>query len=153
MIAWRSSVPRRWWPRSKRLTRGGVTPQPQDKAGACYAKKLSKEEARLDWTRPAMELHRKIRALNPWPVTSTTWRGKTLRLWEAGPLEAQHAAGVPGTIVQADAAGIRVLTGDGVLTLTRLQAEGGKILAAGEFLNGHKLAAGDRLGDEIQNET
>jgi methionyl-tRNA formyltransferase len=68
-----------------------------------------------------------------------------------GPLEERHAVGVPGTIVQADAAGIRVLTGDGVLTLTRLQAEGGKILAAGDFLNGHKLAAGDRLGDEAKN--
>jgi methionyl-tRNA formyltransferase len=135
----------------ERLAHGGVTPQPQDNAGASYAKKLSKEEARLDWTRPAAVLHRQIRAFNPWPVTSTTWRGKTLRLWEAGPLEAQHAAGVPGTIVQADAAGIRVLTGDGILTLTRLQAEGGKILAAGEFLNGHKLTAGDRLGNEAQD--
>jgi methionyl-tRNA formyltransferase len=137
----------------ERLARGGVTSQPQDGAGACYAKKLSKEEARLDWTRPAIALHRKIRALNPWPVASTVWRGKTLRLWEAGPLETRHAAGVPGSIVQADAGGIRVLTGDGVLTLTRLQAEGGKILAAGEFLNGHKLAAGDRLGDAAQNAT
>jgi len=135
----------------ERLARGGVTPQPQDNAGASYAKKLSKEEARLDWARPAAVLHRQIRAFNPWPVASIVWRGKTLRLWEAGPLEAHHAAGVPGTIVQADAAGIRVLTGDGILTLTRLQAEGGKILAAGEFLNGHKLTAGDRLGDEIKN--
>ncbi|MHB1140131.1 MAG: methionyl-tRNA formyltransferase [Sulfuricaulis sp.] len=137
----------------ERLARGAVTPQPQDNAGACYAKKLSKEEARLDWTRPAIALHRKIRAFNPWPVASTVWRGKTLRLWEVGPLEARTGSGadVPGTILRADAAGIRVLTGDGVLTLTRLQAEGGKILAAGEFLNGHQLAAGDRLGDEIKN--
>ncbi|HSW52053.1 MAG TPA: methionyl-tRNA formyltransferase [Sulfuricaulis sp.] len=134
----------------ERLARGAVTPQPQDNTGACYAKKLSKEESALDWARPAMELHRKLRALNPWPVASTAWRGKTLRLWEAGPLEARPATGAPGTIVQADAAGIRVLTGDGVLTLTRLQAEGGKILAAGEFLNGHRLAAGERLGEEIK---
>jgi methionyl-tRNA formyltransferase len=135
----------------ERLARGAVTPQPQDNAGACYAKKLSKEESRLDWTQPAIVLHRRIRALNPWPVASTVWRGKTLRLWEVGPLEARHATGAPGTIVQADAAGIRVLTGDGVLTLTRLQAEGGKILAASDFLNGHKLAAGDRLGDATQS--
>jgi methionyl-tRNA formyltransferase len=135
----------------ERLARGAVTPRAQDAAGACYAKKLRKEEARLDWARPAMELHRKIRALNPWPVTSTVWRGKTLRLWEVGPLETQGSAGAPGTILQADAAGIRVLTGNGVLTVTRLQSEGGKILAAGDFLNGHQLAAGDRLGDESQN--
>jgi len=136
-----------------RLARGAVTPQAQDAAGACYAKKLRKEESALDWARPATELHRKIRALNPWPVAATRWRGKTLRLWELGPLEERHAAGAPGTIVQADPAGIRVRTGDGVLTVTRLQAEGGKILAAGDFLNGHPLAAGDRLGNEIQNET
>jgi methionyl-tRNA formyltransferase len=131
------------------LERGAVTYRPQDNARACYAKKLSKEEARLDWTRPAVALQRQIRALNPWPVASTTWRGKTLRLWEAGPPEAAHGgARAPGAIVRADATGIRVQTGDGVLTLARLQAEGGKILTAGDFLNGHKLAAGDRLGNE-----
>lgn len=135
----------------ERLARGAVTPQAQDNAGACYAKKLRKEESALDWTQPAVVLHRKIRALNPWPVASTTWRGKTLRLWEAGPLEARSGVGAPGTIVQADTVGIRVQTRDGVLTLTRLQAEGGKSLAAGDFLNGHKLAAGDRLGDEAKN--
>jgi methionyl-tRNA formyltransferase len=114
---------------------------------------LRKEESPLDWAQPAMVLHRKIRALNPWPVAGTVWRGKTLRLWEVGPLEERHAVGAPGTIVQADAAGIRVLTGDGVLTLTHLQAESGKILAAGDFLNGHKLVAGDRLGDAAKNTT
>ena len=135
----------------ERLSRGEITPQSQDNAAACYAKKLRKEESLLDWTRPAVELHRKIRALNPWPVASTTSRGKTLRLWEVGPLESRAHAGAPGTIVHADANGIRVQTGDGVLTVTRLQAEGGKILAAGDFLNGHKLAVGERLGDATQN--
>ncbi len=134
----------------ERLARDEMKPQSQNEALACYAKKLRKEESPLDWTQPAVALHRKIRALNPWPVASTSWRGKTLRLWEVGPLETRSATGAPGTIVQADAAGVRVQTGDGVLTLTRLQAEGGKILAAGDFLNGHKLAAGDRLGDDAK---
>ncbi|BAV32352.1 methionyl-tRNA formyltransferase [Sulfuricaulis limicola] len=133
------------------LARGGVTPQPQDNAGACYAKKLSKEESHLDWTQPAAVLHRKLRALNPWPVASTHWRGKTLRLWEVAPLDTRGGAGAPGTIVQADAAGIRVQAGNGMLTITRLQAEGGKILAAADFLNGHKPAIGDRLGDAAQS--
>lgn len=133
------------------LTHGSVTPKAQDTVGACYAKKLRKEESLLNWTEPATVLHRKIRAFNPWPVASTTWRGKTLRLWETGPLEAGKPAGAPGTIVQADSAGIRVQTGDGVLTLTRMQAEGGKILSAVDFLNGHKLAVGDRLGDETKS--
>ena len=137
----------------ERLTRSAITPQSQDATGACYAKKLRKAESLLDWDQPAKILHRKIRALIPWPVASTTWGGKTLRLWELGPLEASATAGLPGTIVQADASGIRVQTGNGTLSLTRLQAEGGKILSAGDFLNGHKLAAGDRLGDETKTIT
>ena len=130
------------------LGQGKVNPQTQNEARACYAKKLRKDEAPLDWKQPARVLHRKIRALVPWPVASTAWHGKTLRLWEVGPLPEPSASGAPGTIVRADATGIAVLTGDGVLRLTRLQSEGGKILAAGDFLNGHRLAAGDRLGDE-----
>ncbi len=133
------------------LLRSAIVPQPQAVTGVCYAKKLRKEEALLDWTQPVTMLHRKIRALNPWPVASTTWRGKTLRLWEVGPLGETSAQCKPGTVMQTDAAGIRVQTGNGSLTLTRLQAEGGKILAAADFLNGHKLAVGDQLGDAAKN--
>ncbi|MCR4302044.1 MAG: methionyl-tRNA formyltransferase [Sulfuricaulis sp.] len=135
----------------ERLVRGEIMAQPQDASRASYAKKLRKDESSLVWSQSAAALHCKLRALNPWPVASTGWRGKTLRLWEVGPLEAGNATGTPGTIVQADAAGIRILTGDGMLAITRLQVEGGKILAAGDFLNGYKLAAGDRLGNETQN--
>jgi methionyl-tRNA formyltransferase len=135
----------------ERRARGEIRPQPQDASRACYARKLSKEESALDWTQPAATLHRKIRALVPWPVASTTWRGKSLRLWEAGPLVQKNTPGAPGTVVRADAAGVSVLTGKGVLTITRLQAEGGKILAAGDFLNGHTLTAGDRMGDEVRD--
>jgi len=137
----------------ERMTRGEIMPSPQDPTHACYALKLRKEEAPIDWRQPAAVLHRKIRALNPWPVAGTVWRGQTLRLWEVGPLEKQRAADTAGTIVQADAAGVRVFTGDGVLNVTRLQVQGGKSLAAGDFLNGHRLAAGDRLGDEQKNRT
>ncbi len=137
----------------ERLARGDIEPQVQDSAQACYAKKLRKEETALDWTLPASVLHRKIRALIPWPVASTTWRGKTLRLWEVGPRVQETTPGAPGTVVQADAGGVRVAAGDGALTITRLQAEGGKILTAGEFLNGHPLAVGGRMGDEIRDIT
>jgi len=135
----------------ERLARGEAKPRIQDETRACYASKLRKDESPVDWTRPAAVLQRKVRALDPWPVASTTWRGKTLRIWEAVPGAKNIAAGVPGTIVQADASGIHVHTGDGVLILRRLQAEGGKILAAGDFLNGHRLAAGDLLGNEKQD--
>ncbi len=135
----------------ERLVRGEAKPHTQNEARACYASKLRKDESPLDWSLPAADLHRQVRALNPWPVANTTWQGKTLRIWEAVPGVKNITPAAPGTIVQADAAGIHVLTGDGVLILTRLQAQGGKVLAAGDFLNGHKLAAGDRLGNETHD--
>jgi methionyl-tRNA formyltransferase len=135
----------------ERRARGETQARAQDETQACYARKLRKDESPLDWTRPAAELHRKVRALNPWPVASTAWRGKTLRIWEVAPEVKNIPPGPPSMILQADAGGIQVHTGDGVLTLTRLQAQGGKILAAGDFLNGHPLAAGDCLGNDAHD--
>jgi methionyl-tRNA formyltransferase len=125
--------------------RGELKPQPQNESEACYAKKLRKEEAPLDWSQTAMVLHRKIRALNPWPVATTVWQGKILRVWEAQRSDLS-AAGAPGTVAVVDAGGIHVATGHGLLALTRLQAEGGKVLAVADFLNGHRLRPGERLG-------
>ena len=135
----------------EQIPTGKLKPLTQNAAQACYAKKLLKDEALLDWSQSALTLHRKIRAFNPWPVASTTWRGKIIRLWEAGEWEKSNHNAEPGTIARADAAGVRVVTGDGVLNIIRLQAEGGKVLAAADFLNGHRLVSGDRLGDATQN--
>ncbi|MHB8534364.1 MAG: methionyl-tRNA formyltransferase [Sulfuricaulis sp.] len=135
----------------ERGARGETQARAQNETQACYARKLRKDESPLDWTRPTVDLHRKVRAFNPWPVASTAWHGRTLRIWEAAPAVKNITPGPPGTIVQADPSGIQVHTGDGVLTLTRLQAQGGKILAAGDFLNGHPLAAGDRLGNDAHD--
>lgn len=132
----------------RRLERGAVHAVPQDATRACYAPKLRKDEGVLDWSRPAIALQRKVRAFNPWPVTTTMWNGRRLRLWEAAPVVSPtgtpHAA--PGVVLAVDEAGIHVATGDGVLTLTRLQVEGGKVLSANEFANGYRMRAGDRLG-------
>ncbi len=135
----------------QQIAAGKLKPQPQNAAQACYAKKLRKDEALLDWSQSALTLRRKIRALNPWPVASTTWQGKTFRLWEVGESDKSNSNAPPGTIVRADATGVRVATGDGVLNIIRLQAEGSKVLAAADFLNGHRLVSGDRLGDATQN--
>lgn len=129
------------------LERGGIEPQPQDNARACYAPKLDKREAAIEWQLPALVLHRKIRALNPWPVATTLWHGEVIRLWDVGPIAAddsQHAA--PGTVVRSDAGGIDIATGGGVLRITRLQAPGAKAVSAVEFINGRRLKAGDRFG-------
>jgi methionyl-tRNA formyltransferase len=127
------------------LARGQLTAQPQPETGACYAPKLKKEEAPIDWSQPAHVLHSKIRAFNPYPVASTLFRGKSLRLWEVGAIESGRDR-EPGTIAGADKGGVRVQAGDAVLVLTRLQAEGGKALAAGDFVNGSRVQAGERLG-------
>jgi methionyl-tRNA formyltransferase len=129
-----------------RLADGGLAPELQDNAAACYARKLKKEEAVIDWTQDAASLHRRIRAFNPWPVAVTTWREERLRLWEVGPLSDEAVSAAPGTVIGADGVGVRVATGAGVLALTRLQREGGRALPAGEFVNGTRLAVGERFG-------
>jgi len=130
-----------------RLVRGDITPQAQDNTHATYAAKLKKEEARIDWSADAELLARRIRAFNPWPVAHTTLDGQALRLWHATVIDKDApATQPPGTVLGADADGIRVQCGRGVLCVTQLQAEGGKTLDARAFLNGHPLPAGARLG-------
>jgi methionyl-tRNA formyltransferase len=129
-----------------RLARGEITPQPQDSTHATYASKLKKEEARLDWNADAELLARRIRAFNPWPVAYTTLDGQTLRLWQAHAENQAPADQPPGTVLTADPDGVRVQCAAGVLCITRLQLEGGKVLDARAFLNGRPLPAGARLG-------
>jgi len=122
------------------------TPQPAE--GITYAHKIEKAEAALDWTLDAQVLARRIRAFDPFPgmTVPLTHHGasETLKLWSAvaEPL-AQPAA--PGTVVQADASGVRVACGQGQLCLTEMQRPGGKRLNAADFLRGCPLQAGQRL--------
>ncbi|MBI3571257.1 MAG: methionyl-tRNA formyltransferase [Gammaproteobacteria bacterium] len=130
-----------------RLMRGDIAAQTQDDTRACYAKKLRKDEAVIDWSQPAAVLHRRIRAFLPQPVACTTFRGKRLRLWGVEALEPTPTTSVPGTVIAADLDMVRVATGAGALALTRLQLESGKILSAREFANGQRLRVGERLGE------
>lgn len=115
----------------------------QDPAQASYAAKITKAEARIDWTRPAAELARAIRAYNPMPGAYTGWQGQPLKLWRAEAVTAAPA--VPGTVLQADAQGIVIATGEGALQLQELQRAGSKRLAAQAFLAGATLHPGERL--------
>ena len=114
-----------------------LLPVPQDHAAACYAHKLEKSEAELDWQQPALQLERQVRAFNPWPVAQTTLRGLTLRIWAATALPEAHTSAAPGSLVGADKTGILVSTGAGLLRVQQLQQAGKKVLAASEFLNAH----------------
>lgn len=128
-----------------KLVQGELLPQPQDEMRATYARKLVKEEALLDWSRPASALALQVRAFNPWPVAHARLNDELLRIWDATAERGTNRA-TRGEVIAAAATGIVVQTGDGVLRLLRLQAEGGRALSAREFLNGHPLNIGARLG-------
>ena len=107
--------------------------EPQDEALATYAAKISKDEARIVWTRPAAEIERAVRAYNPAPGAFTLRKGEKLKLWAAHYASAQ---GDPGTVLAADKDGIVVACGNGALCITELQRAGGKRLAVAQFLAG-----------------
>jgi methionyl-tRNA formyltransferase len=117
----------------------------QDDSLATYAHKLNKDEARLDWTRPAVELERLIRAFNPWPICHSTLNGEALKVHAA---ELGEGSGAPATIVSADKQGLTVACGQGALRLTRLQLPGGKALDFRDLYNSRReqFAAGLVLG-------
>ncbi|PJK10188.1 methionyl-tRNA formyltransferase [Lysobacteraceae bacterium NML08-0793] len=126
------------------LLRVGLLPSArlQDEAGVSYAHKLEKAEARLDWQQPAVQLDRKVRAFNPWPIAEALLDGERIRIHEAQAL-ADTANQLPGRIIQATRAGIDVASGDGVLRILRLQREGGRPITAADWLNARKARHAD----------
>ncbi|MCC7125987.1 MAG: methionyl-tRNA formyltransferase [Acidobacteria bacterium] len=132
-----------------RLAHGPIAEVPQVDAEATYAPRLTKDEGRVDWTRSAAAIHNQVRGLHPWPhAFSMGPRGRLiLHRTRISPLLVPP--GMPtGTVLRASAAdGVHVATGDGAVELLDLQAEGGRVLPARQFLAGHPLAPGDRLGD------
>jgi methionyl-tRNA formyltransferase len=126
--------------------RGEITPRPQDDAAATYCRELTKEAGRIDWARPAVEIWRLVRAMQPWPGGYTTWRGHQLKVIAADFME-RETPGDAGTVVdtgRGEAFGI--VTGEGMLAVRRVQLEGKRAMAAGEFLRGQRDFIGDVLG-------
>jgi len=113
------------------------TPQPAD--GATYATKIDKREAALDWRQPAQQLERQVRAFNPFPTATAILDGVPLKIWGAA---LAAGGGTPGAVLEVDDRGIVVACGSGALRLTELQKQGGKRLAAKDFLNGFPFAPG-----------
>jgi methionyl-tRNA formyltransferase len=120
--------------------------EPQDEAAVTYAPKLARAEGELDWSRPAAELARQVRALQPWPAAWTTLDGEPLRIW-AAEARAGAAGGEtpPGTVVSAGRDGLDIATGAGILQVTRLQPAGRRAQAARDYANARDLT-GCRLG-------
>ncbi|MCY1401408.1 Methionyl-tRNA formyltransferase [compost metagenome] len=127
------------------LAAGTLQGEIQDDSLATYAHKLNKDEARLDWSRPAVELERLIRAFNPWPICHSTLNGETVKVLAAS---LSTGSGAPGEILGASKDGLIVACGEQALCLTRLQLPGGKALNFSDLFNSRreKFASGTVLG-------
>lgn len=123
-----------------------ITPRPQDDAQSCYAHMLDKQMAVIDWSKSAHEIDCLIRGLNPWPIALTTLSGERLKVFAT---EKANGRGEPGTVLEADPKkGLTVACGEGALGLTEIQLVGGKRMKATDFLRGHAIEVGTKLGDE-----
>lgn len=123
-----------------------ITPRPQDDAQSCYAHMLDKQMAVIDWSKSAHEIDCLIRGLNPWPIALTALSGERLKVFAA---EKANGRGEPGTVLEADPKkGLTVACGEGALKLTEIQLVGGKRMKATDFLRGHAIEVGTKLGDE-----
>ena len=117
------------------LAAGTLTGEVQDDSLANYAHKLNKDEARIDWSRPAVELERLVRAFNPWPICHSTLNGEPLKVLAA---TLGEGSGQPGQILAASKDGLTVACGEGALRLTRLQLPGGKPLSFADLYNSRR---------------
>ncbi len=119
------------------LADGTAVAEPQDDSLANYAAKLSKEEARIDWTQSAVAIERAIRAFNPWPISHTEIQGNPVKVWQAEVVE-QSSDLAPGSLVEISKQGILVSTGEHCLRLLSLQPQGKKPMSAQDMLNSRR---------------
>ncbi|WP_088005883.1 methionyl-tRNA formyltransferase [Indiicoccus explosivorum] len=117
---------------------------PQDDSQATYARNISREQERIDWTRPASQIHDHVRGLRPWPVAYTTLSDSNVKVWDTEKTE-MTGNGKPGEIIGSDSTGIYVQTGEGVIILTEIQPAGKKRLPAKDLANNPKFGKGGRF--------
>lgn len=126
---------------------GEIPPRPQDDSSATYARKITKEDGRIDWSQTARNVRDRLRAFTPWPGAYVEWaasgRARVLKVWRAS---VQPRSGEPGTILEASREGIVVACAQDALRIEELQLEGGRRMAAGDFIIGHPVAVGTRFG-------
>lgn len=120
---------------------GALKPQPQPIEGVVMAPMIDKDEGRLDFTKSARELERRLRAFTPWPGAFTRFEGGLLKVHA---VDVGDGRGAPGEVLRADNSGIEVATGQGSLVLKAIQPEGKRRMTAAEFLNGRKIEKGSR---------
>ncbi len=117
------------------IAAGKATATQQNDDDATYARKLSKEEALINWQDDAEHIERCVRAFNPWPISHTVMQGNPVKVWQAECIDGATTA-APGTVLSASKAGIDIATANGALRITQLQPQGKKPMSAQDFLNG-----------------
>jgi methionyl-tRNA formyltransferase len=126
--------------------RGEITPREQDESQASYFGQVKKEEGEIDWSKPAVEIWRRIRAFQPWPGCYTYWKGKQLKINDASVITDGEEK-EPGKVVlipgKQESAG--VTTGDGVLKINIIHYEGKRAMSAHEFIRGQRDFIGSKL--------
>jgi methionyl-tRNA formyltransferase len=128
------------------LQESRLTPIKQDDEAACYAAKLLKSEAQIDWRQDARQIERAVRAYNPFPICQTRLDGVMIKIWQAG--IGADISGEPGKVMAADKLGITVACGKGALRLEMLQRPGGKAQPAAQFLQAMPIRVGDQFSSE-----
>lgn len=118
------------------IASGNIKVTIQDESQANYANKITKSEARIDWSQAATNIDRMIRAFNPAPICHTELAGMPLRIWQAKVLD-NDSTSTAGKILSCDKAGIDVATGSGVLRILMLQPQGKRAMSVADFLNGN----------------
>jgi methionyl-tRNA formyltransferase len=132
------------------LKRGELRPTPQRESEATFAPAIRKEDGRIDWTRPAADIERMVRAFDPWPSAYTSVERKHLKIVRARVADAavSPASASPGQVLRAGPKELLVSTGEGVLGVLEVQLEGKRRLPVADFLKGHPVKEGTRLGAE-----
>lgn len=125
---------------------GEIEPRPQDESLATVCRPLRKEQGWIDWTRSAEEIARVVRAFNPWPAATTSWKGRQLKIL-AAQIREEEAAEPPGTVVAVEKQ-VAVSTGRGLLELIVVQLAGRRALPIADFVRGQPAFVGSRLGDQ-----
>lgn len=134
------------------LADGELKAEKQDESLANYAEKLTKEEAQLDWNKPAEQLWREIRAFNPWPISHFSHHDASIKVRQANVIDAVSDKPA-GTIISADKNGIAIATGKGILNLLNMQLPGKKPLGVGDILNsrGDWFSVGTLLNTQAEH--
>lgn len=127
------------------LEHGPVPETEQDESRVQYAARLTRADAVLDFTKPAVAVHNAIRGLQPWPLATVTLNGRRVRLLESRIVPGEQTTAPPGTIWRIEPGALLVATGQGVVAIHRLQLDGRPVVSVRDFLNGHAVSAGSQF--------